>query len=262
MKKRNIKKSYNRILEISEDSKQITLPDARYYRRNGKYYPSITYVLSCYPKGKHFQDWLKKVGFSADWIVKKAAEEGTQVHEMIEDYLNGKELNFLSNGVPIYNPDVWQMFLKFVDFWETYNPTLVEAEVHLFSDKIKVAGTCDLVCEIGIEGKTEMWIIDFKTSNNLQITHDLQGAIYAQCYEECYGKNVDRVGVLWLKSKSRGEDKTGKKIKGKGWEMHESKRTQEENLDIFNTVKKLFDLEFPRHSPTFTEFKTTAKRNL
>ena len=54
MKKRNIKKSYNRILEISEDSKQITLPDARYYRRNGKYYPSITYVLSCYPKGKHF----------------------------------------------------------------------------------------------------------------------------------------------------------------------------------------------------------------
>jgi hypothetical protein len=262
MKKRNIKKSYNRILEISDDAKQITLPDSRYYRRNGKYYPSITYVLSCYPKGKHFQDWLKKVGYSADWIVKKAAEEGTQVHEMIEDYLNGKELNFLTNGVPMYNPDVWQMFLKFVDFWEKYNPTLIEAEVHLFSDEIKVAGTCDLVCEIEVNGKTEMWIIDFKTSNNLQVTHDLQGAIYAKCYEECYGKTVDRVGVLWLKSKSRGKDKEGKRLKGKGWEMHESKRTQEQNIDIFNTVKKLFDLEFPKHSPIFTEFKTTAKRNL
>ena len=262
MSKRNIKKSYNRILEISADAKQITLPDSRYYRRNGKYYPSITYVLSCYPKGKHFQDWLKKVGYSADWIVKKAAEEGTQVHEMIEDYLNGKELNFLTNGVPMYNPDVWQMFLKFVDFWEKYNPTLIEAEVHLFSDEIKVAGTCDLVCEIEVNGKTEMWIIDFKTSNNLQVTHDLQGAIYAKCYEECYGKIVDRVGVLWLKSKSRGKDKEGKRLKGKGWEMHESKRTQEQNIDIFNTVKKLFDLEFPKHSPIFTEFKTTAKRNL
>ena len=262
MKKRNIKKSYNRILEISDDAKQITLPDSRYYRRNGKYYPSITYVLSCYPKGKHFQDWLKKVGYSADWIVKKAAEEGTQVHEMIEDYLNGKELNFLTNGIPMYNPDVWQMFLKFVDFWEKYNPTLIEAEVHLFSDEIKVAGTCDLVCEIEVNGKTEMWIIDFKTSNNLQVTHDLQGAIYAKCYEECYGKTVDRVGVLWLKSKSRGKDKEGKRLKGKGWEMHESKRTQEQNIDIFNTVKKLFDLEFPKHSPIFTEFKTTAKRNL
>ena len=262
MSKKTIKKSYNRILEISEDAKQITLPDSRYYRRNGKYYPSITYVLNCYPKGKHFQDWLKKVGYSADWIVKKAAEEGTQVHEMIEDYLNGKELNFLQHGVPMYNPDVWQMFLKFVDFWEEYNPTLIEAEVHLFSDEIKVAGTCDLVCEIEIGGKTEMWIIDFKTSNNIQVTHDLQGAIYAKCYEECYGKSVDRVGILWLKSKSRGKDKEGKRLKGKGWEMHESKRTQDQNIDIFNTVKKLFDLEFPKHSPIFTEFKTTAKRIL
>ena len=51
-------------------------------------------------------------------------------------------------------------------------------------------------------------------------------------------------------------------IQGKGWELHESKRTQEENLDVFKTVKKLFDLENPRHSPIFTEFKTTAKRIL
>ena len=56
MKKRNVKKKYNRILEISEDARQITLPDSRYYRRNGRYYPSITYVLSYYPKGKFFQD--------------------------------------------------------------------------------------------------------------------------------------------------------------------------------------------------------------
>ncbi len=71
MSKRNIKQSYNRILEISEDAKQITMPDSRYYRRNGEYYPSITYVLSAYPKGKFFEDWLKKVGYSSEYIVKK-----------------------------------------------------------------------------------------------------------------------------------------------------------------------------------------------
>ena len=38
-----------------------------------------------------------------------------------------------------------------------------------------------------------MWIIDFKTSNNLQITHDLQMLFMVKCYEECYGKTVDRV---------------------------------------------------------------------
>ena len=254
---KTLKTTYNRILQISDDAKQITMPDSRYYRRNGNYYPSITYVLSYYPKGKFFEDWLKKVGYSADYIVKKAGDEGTQTHELIEAYLNNEELCFLKdNGYPRYSPEVWKMFLRFVEWWETSNPTLLEAEVHLFSDEIKVAGTCDLVCEI--DG--ELWIIDFKTSNHLQTTYELQTSVYGKCYEECYGKKADRYGILWLKSSKR-KPKEGM-IQGKGWELFESKRTQEENIDIFNTVKKLFDLENPRHSPSFTEFRTSAKRNL
>ena len=255
MSKKIIKKQYNRILEISEDGQQITLPDSRYYRRHGKYYPSITYILSYYPKGKYFEDWLKKVGYSSEHIVKKAAEEGTQVHEMVEAYLLGEELNFLNQwSKPQYHPDVWKMFLRFVEWWEEYNPTLIETEVHLFSDELKVAGTCDLVCEIN----NELWVIDLKTSNNLQTTYELQTAVYAKCYEECFGKKVDRLGILWLKSSKIKMSK--EKMQGKGWEMFESSRSQEENIDIFKTVKKLFDLENPKHSPIFTEFKTKIKR--
>jgi len=257
MKKRNIKQSYNRILEISDDATQITLPDSRYYRRNGKYYPSVTYVLGYYPKGKFFENWLKQVGFSADYIVKKAAEEGTQVHELAEEYLNGAELNFLDErGRPQYNPDVWQMFLRFVEFWETFKPTLIETEVHIFSDELKVAGTCDLIVEIN----GELWLLDLKTSNQLQTVYELQTAVYGQCYEECFGKKIDRYGILWLKSSKRGPKKD--KMQGKGWEIVESSRTFEENIDIFKTVKRLFDLENPTHSPVFTEFRTTAKRDL
>lgn len=256
MKKRNVKKSYNRILEISDDAQQITLPDSRYYRRNGKYYPSVTYVLGYYPKGKHFENWLKQVGFSADYIVKKAAEEGTQVHELSEAYLNGEELNFLDDkGRPQYNPDVWQMFLRFVEFWEEYKPTLVETEVHLFSDELKIAGTCDLVIELN----GERWLLDLKTSNNMQTTYELQTAVYGQCYEECFGKKIDRYGILWLKSSKRKA--SAGKMQGKGWEVVESSRTFEENIDIFKTVKRLFDLENPTHSPKFTEFRTVAKRD-
>jgi len=257
MKKRNIKQSYNRILEISEDATQITLPDSRYYRRNGKYYPSVTYVLGYYPKGKFFENWLKQVGFSADYIVKKAAEEGTQVHELAEAYLNGEELNFLDErGRPQYNPDVWQMFLRFVEFWETFKPTLIETEVHIFSDELKVAGTCDLIVRIN----GELWLLDLKTSNQIQTVYELQTAVYGQCYEECFGKKIDRYGILWLKSSKRGPKKD--KMQGKGWEVVESSRTFEENIDIFKTVKRLFDLENPTHSPVFTEFRTTAKRDL
>jgi len=256
MKKRNIKKSYDRILEISDDAQQITLPDSRYYRRNGKYYPSVTYVLGYYPKGKFFENWLKQVGFASDYIVKKAAEEGTQVHELCEAYLNGEELKFLDDkGRPQHNPDVWQMFLRFVEFWELIQPTLIETEVHLFSDELKVAGTCDLIVEIN--GK--LWLLDLKTSNQLQLTYELQTAVYGQCYEECFGRKIDHYGILWLKSSKRGAKKD--KMQGKGWEIVESTRTFEENIDIFKTVKRLFDLENPTHSPVFTEFRTVAKRN-
>jgi hypothetical protein len=257
MKKKNIKKSYDRILQISEDAQQITLPDSRYYRRNGKYYPSVTYVLGYYPKGKFFENWLKQVGFASDYIVKKAAEEGTQVHELCEEYLNGAELNFLDEyGRPQYNPDVWQMFLRFVEFWEEFKPTLIETEVHLFSDVLEIAGTCDLIVEIN----GETWLLDLKTSNQLQLTYELQTAVYGQCYEECFGKKIDRYGILWVKSSKRKAAKG--KMQGKGWEIVESTRTFEENIDIFKTVKRLFDLENPTHSPVFTEFRTVAKRDL
>ena len=77
---------------------------------------------------------------------------------------------------------------------------------------------------------------------------------------EEFGKEADNVGILWLKSKSRGQDNSGKRIKGKKWEMFESPRTQEENLEIFKSVKRLFDLENPKHKPATTSFKTIVKR--
>jgi hypothetical protein len=148
------------------------------------------------------------------------------------------------------------MFLRFVDFWETYNPRLIEAEVHLFSDELKVAGTCDMLCEI--DGK--LWLIDFKTSNHVQPTYQLQTAVYGQCYKECFGKEVDNYGILWLKSTKRKANK--EKMQGKGWEMVLPTRTHEENLDIFRTVRRLFDLENPHEAPVFTSFKTQVKRDL
>jgi len=250
-----IKQSYDRILEISDDHKQITLPDSRYYRRNGNFYPSITFVLQMYPKGKQFENWLKQVGFASEYIVQKASSDGTKVHEMVEDYLNGKELYFLNKQeIPQYDPEVWKMFLKFVDFWETVKPTLIETEVHLFSDELKVAGTCDLIVEIN----GELWLLDLKTSNQVYSTYEIQTAVYSQCYKECYHKDIKHQGILWLKSSKRSPKKD--KMQGKGWEVIESERSQEENLDIFKILKRLFDIENPNAAPSYESFRTSAKR--
>ena len=74
MSKRNVKKKYNRILEISEDHKQITLPDSRYYRRNGKYYPSfISEVSSIFDSSKG----INILGFHRSSIL----QDGFEINE-------------------------------------------------------------------------------------------------------------------------------------------------------------------------------------
>lgn len=255
-----IKKVYNRILEISPDSQQITVLDGRVYRRNGKYYPSISTILQSFPKGRHYDDWLKRHGYNADYIVDQAAKDGTAVHNLIERYLDGEQLNYLDqNGNPTMHPDIWQMFLHFVEFWTKYKPTLIEKELLLFSDEMEIAGTTDMVCEIELNGVVERWIIDHKTSNSLHTSQELQTAAYQKCYEECYGIPIDRRGILWLKSSSRKEDPTGKKIKGKGWELAESDRTYEEDLTIFKHVYEIFKIENPKFKPVEEQFEISVK---
>lgn len=250
-------KKYKRILELSGDALQITTLDSRFYRRNGKYYPSITHVLSVFPKGPHYEDWLKKHGYTSEHIAKKAAEEGTQTHELCELYLLGQELHFLNEQQqPKYSPEVWKMFLRFVDFWETFKPTLLETEVHLFSDELKIAGTCDIVCEIN----GEIWIIDLKTSNAVQEVYEIQTSLYQKCYEECFGKKVGKTGILWLKSSSRGPDKSGQKIQGKNWQLIEPQRKFEQNIEIFTHIRAIFDLVNPKSAPNHASFPTVIKR--
>ena len=143
-------KQVRRLIHPDSTARQITLQDSRFYqRKEGLFYPSVTTVLSYYPKDKFFETWLKEVGSNADIIMRKAGEEGTQVHTAIEAYLKGEEVSWLNEwGSTKYSLKVWQMILKFVDFWETYKPTLIESEVHIFSDELEIAGTLDLVVEI------------------------------------------------------------------------------------------------------------------
>ena len=139
-----------RLIHPDSTARQITLTDSRFYQRDQeRFYPSVTTVLSYFPKGRFFEGWLKEVGMNADVIMRRAGREGTQVHEAIEDYLMGKEVQWMDQwGKTKYSHKVWKMILKFVEFWETHQPKLVESEVHVFSDELKIAGTADLILEI------------------------------------------------------------------------------------------------------------------
>ena len=252
------KKNVKRILEVDNDSKQVNFLDNRFYKRNNEYYPSVTSILSYFPKGKFFENWLKDVGHNADFIARKSAEEGTQTHSLIEKYLTGEQINWLDEyGNATCSLNVWQMVLKFVEFWETEKPELIESEIHLFSDTHKIAGTCDLVVKL----RNELWILDIKTSNSIHTSYDLQLAAYTTCWNETFKEKVTRNGILWLKSAKQKADKKGEKMQGKGWEVYESPRPIEENWSLFTKVYDLFKLENNNTEPSFNKFPISIKLN-
>lgn len=241
------KKSVKRLVNIDSESKRVSILDNRYYTRNNNFYPSVTSILQFMPKNKFFENWLKDVGHNADIIARKAADEGTQVHETIEQYLKGEKIIWVDeNGHSKYSLEVWKMILKFHDFWSTHKPKLIESEIHLFSDTYLYAGTCDLVVEIN----DKKWLLDIKTSNSLHTSHELQLAAYAQAWNEMFEEKIDNIGILWLKSSKRGEDKKGSKIQGKGWELYEPEKSIEDNFKLFGYIHELYKLEHPNPKPT------------
>ena len=252
------KKSIKRLLEVDNESKQVNFLDTRFYNRNGEYYPSVTSILQYFPKGKFFENRLKDVGHNADIIAKKSADEGTQTHSLIEKYLTGEQIDWLDEkGNAVCSLNVWQMLLKFVEFWETEKPELIESEIHLFSDAHKIAGTCDLVVRM----RDELWILDIKTSNSVHTSYDLQLAAYTTCWNETFEEKVTKNGIIWLKSSKHKADSKGNKIQGKGWEIVTSSRSIEENWNLFTKVHDLYKLENTNLEPSFNKFPISVKLN-
>lgn len=243
-------------IDFDPKLKQINFLDRRVYQRSeGVFYPSVTTVLGYVPKNKFFESWIKDVGHNADIIMRRAGEEGTQVHNAIEDLIEGKELSWMDDfGNAKYNELVWGMILKFKEFWEVAKPETIFTEEFTFSDTHKYAGTADYVCKLN----GETWLIDFKTSNSLHKSYDMQLAAYAKSIEETKGIKIDRTAILWLKASTRGADKSGKKIQGKGWEL-KTIDDIEKNFELFQTIYKLYELDNPKTQPIFYSYPTTIK---
>jgi ATP-dependent exoDNAse (exonuclease V) beta subunit len=243
-----------RIVEYKEGDKQVNVLDSRFYRREDKYYPSVTSILNYFPKNQFFHSWLKDVGHNSDIIANKAANEGTQVHNAVEAFLNGEEIQWLDeNGSAKYSMDVWKMILKFADFWNTHKPELVTAEYHLFSDEHEYAGTADLI----VRWMGNLWLLDVKTSNSLHTSYDLQLAAYATAWNETHNEKVTHTGILWLKANTRGEGK-GDKIQGKGWEVKFISDI-ENNFKMFKNIQEIYKLENPNFKPATETLPTSVK---
>lgn len=245
----------NQIL-FEPDIQQVSFLDRRYYKVSDQvYYPSVTNVLSYMPKGKFFDEWLKDVGHNADIILERASREGTQVHNAAEDLMQGKEIHWLDEyGNTKYSLQVWQMILKFAEFWKNHTPKLVKAEGLIYSDTYKYAGRYDLIAEMD----DELWLLDIKTSNSLNRSYDLQLSAYIKAIKEVHNIDIQRAGIIWLKSSKRTEGKRPGVYQGKGWEVKEVVDF-DHNFELFKHVHALYMEDNKEYLPTTISYPTSIK---
>ena len=168
-----------------------------YETPEGNKYPSITTVLSVRNK-QGLMEWRKRVGNEvANHIARTAANRGTKVHHMCEDYLN---------NMPRDYPDKWKEhkknFLPYCLFSQLKSVlcnvnNIYAQEAGLYSDKYKVAGRVDCIAEYnGVPS-----IIDFKTSTKERTdkwneNYYIQGSAYAEMFGERTGIEISQVVIL------------------------------------------------------------------
>ena len=234
------------MLKIDEQLNRIDIWDERWYQRTkDKFYPSSTFVLGVYPKGPSYEQFLKDVGNSAKYILERAGESGTKVHDTIHERVSGNAIRFDPDK---YTELEWAGVCRFMEFYERYKPEVVATEMNVFSDKYEFAGTLDLVADFN----GQRWLIDYKFTNGIHSSHFLQIASYRMALEEM-GEKVDKMGILWLKAKTRTEG-NGDAIQGKGWQLIEPKKDYEHLKDIFLKTLAIFREEYPNAKPSHLSY--------
>ena len=215
---------------------RIEFLDARFYKTDDGFVPSVTTILEAYPKDASYFKWLKDVGSDADTIRDEAGRRGSIVHELTEKYDNGEECSFISEyGNPKYKMNEWAMFERYVDFIQTYKPGIELIEVHMISKELGFAGTLDRV--IKLNGKS--MLLDIKTSNSIYPMYWLQLAAYYELLKKQIFE-IDLFGILWLNAKTRTTGKNGA-IQGIGWQL--VTKTAEEikqDWELFQATHKLW----------------------
>jgi len=164
----------------------------KYVTPEGNKLPSITTVLSILTR-RAIMEWRKRVGEEeANRISRQAAGRGTDVHAIVEKYLDNDP-----NYAEGYMPHILNTFNDIKPILDERIGKIYAQEAPLYSDHLGVAGRVDCVAEF--DGQIS--IIDFKTSRkrktrSMVYNYFKQEAGYAVMWEERTGMPITQLVTI------------------------------------------------------------------
>jgi genome maintenance exonuclease 1 len=167
----------------------------RYYiTPQGNKYKSVTSVLNEYYNNINLIEWKKRVGEEHfQKVSRQALTRGSAVHKIAEQYLNNDDE--WKKALPIY----LELFLQIKPILDKNIGSVYGIESTLYSDKLCIAGTCDLLC--GFDGYNS--VVDFKTSKRKKtkeeiINYFLQAAAYSYMANELTGLQFPYIVIIMM----------------------------------------------------------------
>lgn len=178
------------------------------------YLPSVTTILEVVNK-PHLANWRGQVGNeAADKKMNDAARRGSAIHHAAAILSKGGRVDWINSdleedsdrekllatmryfhGDRFYamrcTQDVWLQVVRFAQWWNAINPTLLMSEQNLFNLDLRLAGTLDFLINVKegeymINGAKKLklvgglYIVDLKTGSQVDDNYFLQISAYTK----------------------------------------------------------------------------------
>lgn len=241
-----------KIVQIDESRNmvQVTIADSRWYIKPQPdsegipqvvAVPSSSWIASYYYTSPYLVKWIADKGLDEAEVIKKAAgEKGSKVHRAIDLWLKGEEIRIdtkieYEGKQEELTPEENECFLSFINFYKEVKPEIIAQEYVVWGNGY--AGTVDLKCKIN----GELGILDFKSSQSIYRTHELQIASYKHADEQ--SNDIHHLWVLQL----------GYRRNKAKWKLTEI----EDKFHLFLNAMDTWKEETKGQVPKYIEYPTT-----
>ena len=185
----------NNIIELIDNIKDDINNIDSEYTYNGTTVPRVTKIISRCIHNDSLMYWANSLGFkhqSYAKVINAAAQIGTEVHNNIDMYLEDNT-HIISDTIDICVINAYLSFLK----WYSTIVKLAKVEV-IFHEKALsckyFGGTLDGLYKIN----DMVYLVDYKTSNNITFNYYLQLAAYRYLLKMELGIDINGIIILQL----------------------------------------------------------------